>query len=152
MKMIIEEKGPALRNRRLCSRYAIQVDAKISSSTIGFKAKAVDISLFGIRIESPRSIRPGESVFVLIDLEKRVEFRGRVMWALARYEPAKSAYMMGIDISSICYAHREAVGLTARSEILQEILYRIKFDKIGDLTRGDAEGASVGGRFQYGVR
>ena len=151
MKMIIEEKGPEVRDRRLSSRYDIQVDAKISSATIGFNARAVDISLFGIRIESPRSIRPGDRVFVLIDLENRLELRGRVLWVLAQYDPAKSAYMMGIEIGSICYANREAVGLTARSEMLQELLYRLKFDQIGDLPCGDAAGCSVGTGLENGV-
>jgi hypothetical protein len=113
-------------NRRLFPRYQVRLDGEIRMDHGICGVKVVEISLFGTKTLATQPIRPGSKVSITIDLLERIQFEGKVLWVLDKSIENRSLYILGIETRRMAMADKEAIGLTERGEMIQEILYSIK--------------------------
>jgi hypothetical protein len=90
-------------------------------------AVATEISSDGIRIETAKAIPPATQVVILLQLlQEQIELRGDVEWTLSNPREGINLYQMGVRTNAILFQETTAVDFSERSEVVQEILYKMK--------------------------
>lgn len=102
-------------------------------------AVATEISSSGIRIETAKAILPATQVVIMLQLvQEHIELRGSVEWTLSQPREGINLYQMGVRTNAILYQDTTAVDSPERSEVLQEILYKMKLSAAGKKLSGTA--------------
>ena len=112
--------------RRSIKRYPIEVDATIITPQASIPARAVDISAGGIRVLSPEPVQPETVVALSLATEEETLLSGYILWVIEyQREENLPVYEMGIEAHAFILEEEEAICLTDRETIVEEVFSRI---------------------------
>ena len=109
-------------NRRRYPRYETKVDVTISSMGSEVKGTMTDISQGGIGVISPKTIKPGTEVHILLKLKGSYTIQGAIAWSLIIYENQASYYRMGIESDRIVTENIIADEFPGKDALMTHIL------------------------------
>ena len=115
-------------NRRQFDRHPIDIPATVHLPNGSIAATALELSVDGLRIQSPKGLRPGTHCTISLHLERETMLHGTVIWVLDDGTNVSMMYQMGIKVYAIVVPEIKAIGLPDQAEIIAEILDRIDAD------------------------
>jgi CRISPR/Cas system-associated endonuclease Cas3-HD len=108
-------------------RYQIGADAHLVTSESAFSARAVEVSVVGLRLKTDRCVTPGTEVSIRIELDEKVEIKGQISWVLNILNThGLNYYDVGVWIAEMSLSSVKAAGIAARTEMITELLYLMK--------------------------
>lgn len=113
-------------DRRKQPRYNIWVNAEIFVSDNSLPGIATEISGDGVRIQSQKSILPGSTIRIELQLEEKAVIDGTVAWSLNTLVDTLNIYDMGVQSDIIYYEGIKVNKFKTRAETVKRILSRIK--------------------------
>lgn len=113
-------------DRRTFTRYKVQVNAIATTPKRSYSIEIIELSLVGAKIRSLQAINPGTKVTICVELQNKILFQGKVVWVLGTLKKHLQSYMIGIETDAMELSDTKAIGLTERTDLLQEILFNIK--------------------------
>jgi hypothetical protein len=111
--------------RRRHTRYQVNLYAQVITSDYYISLNTVEISLEGIRVEAYSEIPPGTEVTVSLDVKKKLNFNGKVVWVYAFQKKGVQKYQIGIKVDEMALEGIKIIGFDIRHELIQDILNKI---------------------------
>lgn len=111
--------------RRRHTRYKVNLYARIITPDYYISLNTLEISLEGIRLEAYSEIPPGTEVTVSLDVKKKLNFSGKVIWVFAFQKKGVQKYQIGIKVDEMTMEGIKVIGFDIKHELIQDILNRI---------------------------
>lgn len=116
----------ATTEKRLNTRYALDIDATIITSSASIPARVLDISAGGLRIRSPEAVLPETEIVLSLEIEEDTLLSGSVQWTIEiGKKDGTPAFEVGIEANAFIFKDQKAIGHTDRETMLREILTRV---------------------------
>jgi hypothetical protein len=113
--------------RRRIKRHPIKIEATIITPKASIPAHAVDIGAGGIRVLSPEPIPPETVVALSMATEEETLLSGYILWAIEiQREEKPPVFELGIEAHAFILREQEAICLTDKETVVQEILARVQ--------------------------
>ena len=109
------------KERREYQRYSVHVQVDILAGNEMGSGLMVGTSLEGLRIKTPKLIRPSTDVMVTFSTGKKVVILAGVVWVLDKIKKGLSSYLAGLQIYSVTVGNREIKGMAERTAFLQDL-------------------------------
>ena len=113
-------------DRRQYKRYRVNIYTQIVTPEFYISLNTIEVSIEGIRVESYSEIPPGTEVTVSFDLEKKLDFFGKVIWVIAFQEKGIIKFRIGVKIHEVMLSGIKVIGFDFKHELIQGILTKLK--------------------------
>lgn len=107
--------------RRGHQRYFAHVDVNIAVGNEASGGLLVGTSLEGLRIRTPRLIKPSTDVVISFFNEEDVVILAGIVWVLDKIKKGLPSYMAGLQIYSIKVGKKDLQGMAERTAFLQDL-------------------------------
>ena len=116
------ERLPDESELRKYPRFAVNVlvEVKVGSETIS--GLMVDISIEGLRISTPKPIKPSTDVVISFLVGEETVILASVVWSLDKISKGLPSYLAGLKIHSVSVNNKNLQGMAELTAFLQNLI------------------------------